>query len=486
MKMKKMMLVMLGALLCFGASHAEQSRPNVVFILADDLGWMDVAYHGSRFYETPNLDRLAKMGMQFSRAYAAAQVCAPTRGSIMSGKYPARSGFTGLTGQHGKPSKGKLVDADFTPGLPGSEVTLAECLQGHGYRTWHLGKWHLGEDGEYAPEQQGFDRYITGFEEGRWQGKRFRKGDNKFISDHLTDCALALIDEADNRPFFLNLWYYAVHTPIKAKPEDIAYFTEKAKKMGLDQVQAFEKGEHYPAAPWFDETRTSKRIRRRVIQSDPVYAAFVYCLDANVGRLMDGLEERGLMEDTVIVFFSDNGGLSSAEGSPTCNAPLREGKGWMYEGGMREPCSIVWKGRVEPGQLCDTPIVSTDFYPTILDLANLELMPEQHMDGVSLMPLLKGEKALSRKALFWHSPHYFNNGSHPFSAVLCDDWKYIYNYQTEQAELYDLQRDQEEQNNLISKEVERGKTMKAQLDQWLHEVKAKHPEQNSDERDTDD
>lgn len=466
------------SLILNGQEIVHKKSPNIIFILADDLGWMDVAYNGSTFYETPNLDKLSKKGMVFTKAYTASPVCSPTRGSIMSGKYPSTTGYTGLEGQYGKPSKGKLIDATYLPGLPLEEITLAEALKGHGYQTWHIGKWHLGKEEKYAPENQGFDMGITGFEDGNWKGSRFRENDDKFITDHLTDKAIELIEKRKNAAFFLNLWYYAVHTPIKAKAKDIAYFKAKAKTMGLDTIPAMETGEKYPSKPHFDKNRMTKNIERRTIQSNPVYAAFIYCLDQNIGRIFNRLETLGISENTILVFLSDNGGLSSTEGSPTTNSPLREGKGWMYEGGYRVPSFIIWANHIKPEQAYNQAISSTDFYPTLLDLAKIEKPKQQKLDGVSLASVLIENKTYKRPPIYWHSPHYFNNGSHPFSAILDNGWKYIYNYDTQTSELYHMDRDLSEAQNLITDNPSIADKLKKELTLWLNQVEAKFPTKN--------
>lgn len=469
-------------ILALGLSIASfsQDKPNVIFILADDLGYMDVSYNGSTYYETPNLDALAKRGMKFTHAYAAGPVCSPTRGSIISGKYPATSGYTGLSGQVGRPTKGKLIDATSLKNLPLSEITLAEALKKYQYNTCHIGKWHCGDEDTHGPLQQGFDSFTTGFEGAKWIGKRFRQTDNKFITDHLTDEAIQWIDKNNDAPFFLNLWYYAVHTPVKAKEKDIAYFKEKAVRMGLDTINAFEKGENYPANPWYDKNKTNQAIKRRIIQSDPVYAAFVYCLDYNIGRLVSVLDQKGLMDNTILVFFSDNGGLSSAEGSPTCNAPLREGKGWMYEGALRVPCFVIWDGKIKAAQTSHQPIASTDFYPTILNLSGLKMLPKQHVDGYSFKPLLTGDISFTRKPIYYHSPHYFNNGSYPFKAIIADGYKYVYNYHFERAELYNLSTDPEEKTDIINKEQDKAAELNKMLDDWLKAINPQYPVVNVD------
>ena len=465
---------------------SHEPVPNIIFILADDLGWADMAYNGSRFYETPNLDRLAREGLEFTHAYSASPVCSPTRGSIMTGKYPVSTGFTGLMGQYGKPSKGKLIDADFTNGLPPQETTIAKLLKTRNYHTWHLGKWHLGDTAAQNPLQQGFDVGLTGFENAKWEQKRFRQSDNKFITDHLTDKALGLIDNHRHQPFFLHLAYYAVHTPIAGKQEDIDYFQQKAKSMGLNNINPFEEGDYFPSTPWWwsakhgDLDRTQQKTQNRVIQSDPVYAAFLYNLDRNVGRIMYRLEQLGIADNTMLIFFSDNGGLSTAAGSPTSNAPLREGKGWMYDGAHRVPMIIHYPKAAKAQGKISEAVVSVDFMPTISAIAGLDTQATKSVDGVSLMPLLNGRKTLARDAIYWHSPHYFNQGSTPFSAMLSDGYKYIYNYQTGEGELFNIADDISETDNLATSRPTQTAKMRAKLQQWLDKKGGLYPAQNPD------
>ncbi len=475
----KLILLLVALVVCKTKLVAQQKSPNIIYILADDLGWADVAFNGSKFYETPNLDKLAKKSFLFKKAYAAAPVCSPTRGSIMSGKYPVNTGFTGLLGQYGKPSKGKLIDADFTPGLASKETTIAEVLKTKAYRTWHIGKWHLGEGKLYSPEEQGFDSSFSGFEVGKWKHKRFRKSDNKFITDHLTDKALSLIEENKQTPFYLNLWYYAVHTPIVAKKKDIAYFKAKAKKMGLDTQKTFNVSGVYPSVPWFMKSRDGQKIKRRISQNNPSYAAFVYCLDQNIGRIIEKLETLKMMENTMLVFFSDNGGLSSAEGSPTSNWPLREGKGWMYEGAYRVPMFVYYSKLNIAPKTIETPVMSIDFLPTIAEVAGVNKKYLKDVDGLSLLPLIKGTKKLNRKAIYWHSPHYFNQGGHPYSAIREGNFKYVYSYETEKEELFDLLNDISEKNNLAIKMPKKAKMLKRKLKKWLRQSKALYPQKNS-------
>lgn len=450
-------------------------KKNVLFILTDDLGWRDLGCNGSSFYETPNIDKLAAEGMFFTHAYSAAPVSAPARGAIMSGKFPSRNGYTGLSGQWGKPSKGKLVDADFLPALPSSEMTILESFRKNGYETFHFGKWHIGDGEEHGPLNQGADKYITGFENSKWKGQRFNQN-GEFITDVLTDSVISNIDKNSGKPFFMNLWYYAVHTPIKAKPKDIEYFKAKSRKMGLDTIQAFTEGEYYPALPWFK--KKNQRIKRRIVQSDPVYAAFLYCLDYNIGRIVKKLKEKGLYDDTIIVFYSDNGGLSSAEGSPTCNSPLKEGKGWDCEGGLRVPLIVKVPEKTFSCCKCGSVVVGTDIYPTLLELCGLPLEKEQHVDGQSFVELLRGND-MKHNPVFWHSPHYFNNGGYPFSAVYKDGWKYIYRYDLNKEYLYNVHDDISELENKVEVETGRRNELRKLLDNYLNEVKARYPKENN-------
>ncbi|MFI3262580.1 MAG: sulfatase [Rikenellaceae bacterium] len=472
--MKKSILFLSSCALAISAN--AQDKQNIVFILVDDLGWADLGVNGSDYYETPNIDRLAAQGIFFSNAHSASPVSSPARGAIMTGRTPARTGYTGLIGQWGKPAKGNLIDADFAPNIATEEFTLAEAFKSHGYKTMHFGKWHLGETEPTMPLAQGFDTSITGYEEGKWKQQRFNEK-GEFITDLLTDKALESIKENKDEPFFLNLCYYAVHTPIVAKPNDIAYFKEKAVKMGLDSKEAIITGELQPALPWFKQEKGVKgNVARRVIQSDPTYAAFLYCLDQNIGRVMDLIEELNLTDKTTFVFYSDNGGLSvsAGEGTPTCNAPLNEGKGWAFEGGIRVPLIVSSPKSQIKGTVCDAPIVGTDLYPTLLEIAELPLEKKQHVDGESFKAALDG-KSIKRSPIFWHSPHYFNQGGYPFSAVLDGDWKYTYCYDLEKAFLFNIKEDLSEQNNLINSHTKEAKRLKKLLDKYLTEVDAKFP-----------
>ena len=461
------------------------TQPNIIFILVDDLGWRDLSCYGSEFYETPNLDRLAANGMTFSDAYAACPVCSPTRASLLTGKYPATVGVTDWIDWANwvHPARGKLVDAPYIDHLPTEETSLAFALKGGGYHTWHVGKWHLGTEANY-PQHHGFDVNIGGCEWGSpakgyfspYNIPGFENGpEGEYLTDRLTNEAIDLIENNDGKPFFLNLWYYSVHTPIQAKAEHIQKFEHKAKQMGIDQIDPFEVGEPFPT-----EHKQHLNVIRRTLQSNPVYAAMVYALDENIGRLLNVLERTGQAENTIVIFTSDNGGLATAESSPTCNAPLSDGKGWMYEGGTREPLIVRWPGVVQPGTTCSVPVTSPDFYPTLLEMAELPLRPQQHVDGVSLLPLLKGSQKLEREAIFWHYPHYGNQGGTPGSSIRAGDYKLIHFFEDDRIELYNLRDDIREDHDLAATMPDLANQLKTRLDDWRTQVEAKIPQPNPD------
>ncbi|MGI6367000.1 MAG: sulfatase [Anaerolineae bacterium] len=465
-------------------------RPNIVFILIDDMGWRDLGCYGSSFYETPHIDALAARGVRFTNAYAACPVCSPTRASILTGKYPARLGVTDWIDWGGSthPARGRLVDVPYVKQLSEGEHTLADALQAGGYATWHVGKWHLGGPG-HVPTDHGFEVNVGGCEWGSpgregyfspWGIPALRDADvpeGTYLTDYLTDRAIGLIQGRDERPFFLNLWYYTVHTPIQAKEERVAYYRDKAHRLRLDQRDPFVDGGPFPT-----EHKRQLHIQRRILQSDPVYAAMIDHLDENVGRLMATLEAEGLLENTIVVFLSDNGGLATAEGSPTCNAPLAEGKGWMYEGGTREPQFVAGPG-LPAGALCDAVTTSTDWYPTLLELAGLPLLPAQHVDGVSLAPLLREPNTtLEREAIYWHYPHYGNQGGTPGCSLRQGDYKLIEFFEDGRLELYNLREDVSEARNLAAEQPERTAALHRLLVRWRQEIEARIPQPNPDWR----
>ncbi len=457
-----------------------KKKPNVIIIYIDDMGYKDVSCMGSDFYETPNIDSIGKDGMVFSNAYAACPVCSPSRGSLLTGKYPARLGVTDWidpSGEH-HPLKGRLVDAPYIKHLPDNEKTLAHYLKGAGYNCWHVGKWHLG-DREYYPDRVGFDINIGGAYNGQpprgyfspWGIETLNDGeDGDFLSDRLTDEAINLIKNSDGKPYYLNMWHYAVHTPIQAKKEDVEYFSEKAKRMGLDRLDPFVEGEEFST-----DDKRGKRVVRRIVQSDPCYAALIYNLDQNVGRLIKAVEESGDRDNTLIVFSSDNGGLATAEGSPTCNLPLSEGKGWTKEGGLRVPLLINYPKLIQKGGVSDLPVCTPDIFSTVLELADISISSE-NIDGVSFFPSLKKEDQPTRP-IFWHYPHYGNQGSRPGAAVRYGEYKLIQYFEDERCELYNLENDRSEKDNLIYKMPQKAKELLRYLTEWQREVGALFPQE---------
>ncbi|GAB6164063.1 sulfatase [Thermostilla marina] len=466
-------VIVVASIVC-GAVHsaaAKDRRPNFVFILVDDLGYMDIgAYNPNTFYETPNVDALAASGMRFTDGYAANPVCSPTRFSIMTGKYPTRDGCTNFfSGRR----EGRFRPAPLNDRMPLEEVTIAEALKSGGYATAFIGKWHLGPTEEYWPENQGFDINIAGCHRGSpagyfapHQNPRLPDGPKgEFLTKRLTDEAIRAVEMFRDRPFLVYLAFHTVHTPLQAPPELVKKYEEKAKRLGLLEREAF--GEEEQVWP------TNQPRKVRTLQAHATYAAMVESMDTNVGRLLAKLEELGLEDDTVVFFMSDNGGLSTSEGHPTSNLPLRGGKGWLYEGGIREPWIVRWPGVTKPGSVCKTPVISTDFYPTILEIAGLPLRPEQHRDGVSIVPLLKQSGTIEREALYWHYPHYSNQGGFPGGAVRMGDYKLIERFEDGRVHLYNLAEDIGERHDLAADMPDRVELMRRKLHAWYKEVGAK-------------
>lgn len=451
--------------------------PNIILLLADDLGWADLGCYGSTFHETPVLDGLAQRGALFTDAYAAAPVCSPTRAAIMSGRYPARVGVTQYIGGHGV---GRLLDVPYFAGLPTHEFSLARALRAGGYQTWHVGKWHLGSRRTW-PDQHGFDVNIGGCDWGHprfgytspYQCPTLEDGpDGEYLTDRLTDEAIGLIERSGDAPFFLNFWHYAVHIPVEAPADLVLKYQRKAADLGLDRVDPFEVGE--PTPVWHNR---DARVVRRTVQSDPGYAAMIENLDSNIGRLLAAVEAAGKADDTIVVFTSDNGGLSTAEGSPTCNLPLAQGKGWMDDGGIRVPLIVSWPGAVAPGTRIAEPTTSPDLYPTLLAAAGLDQLPRQHVDGVDIGPALSGGH-FERGPIFWHYPHYSNQGGTPAAAVRDGRWKLVLYFEDDHCELFDLVDDIGERRNLAGDEPRTVERLRAALVSWLAEVRALVPQPN--------
>lgn len=436
-------------------------KPNVLFVLADDLGASDLGAYGADLHQTPNLDRFADSAVRFTQSYTASPVCSPTRASILTGKHPARLHLTiWREAAHNPPTNRPLLPPRAMDHLPLEEVTLAEVFRAAGYKTAHVGKWHLGT-AEYYPQTQGFDYNVGGtlwgapqtfffpysgdryFREPRYVPHLEDGKTGEYLTDRLTDEALAILDRHRAEPLYLQLWYHTVHTPIEGKPEVAARYQQKIRE-GMNHVNAH-------------------------------YAAMVESLDENFGRLLKRLDELGLADDTIVVFSSDNGGfVNDWQGLPvTNNAPLRSGKGSLYEGGVRVPTMIRWPG-VTRGGVSDEPVSSVDFFPTLLEMAGLAA-PAGVRDGLSLAPLLRDPRAgLDRAALFFHYPHYYPTTS-PVSSVRVGEWKLLEYYEDSRLELYNLVADPSEKSDLAKKEPERAQAMRARLQEWLTQVDAQFP-----------
>ncbi|MDR1271337.1 MAG: sulfatase [Planctomycetaceae bacterium] len=454
-----------------------KTKPNIVFILADDLGVMDIgAFNPNSFYETPNIDRLASEGMKFTTAYAACCVCSPTRYSIMTGRYPVRSGITNfLAGTRSE----RFEPATLNLFMPLEETTLGEAFHEAGYKTALLGKWHLGNLKDYGPQLQGFDVVsgdilhiapsITNLTLPKLPPVTPKNSATPIETrtTQITNDALLVLEAFKDSPFLLYLSFYQVHVPLGASEEYVAPYREKKQKLNLqnDETRDFIDEEQVHVS---DQPRKS-----RCRQNHEIYAGMMSHTDACVGRVLAKLNELGLNENTIVVFMSDNGGLATAEGSPTSNLPFRAGKGWNYEGGIREPLIIRWSKTIQSGSVCDEPVISTDFYPTLLELAGLPLKPEQHLDGVSFAPLLKGENMLQKHdAFFWHYPHYSNQGGFPSSAVRMGDYKLIQRLEDGRVHLFDVTKDQGEQTDLAEKMPEKTKELQKHLFRWYQDTKA--------------
>ncbi|MFC1555933.1 sulfatase-like hydrolase/transferase [candidate division KSB1 bacterium] len=460
----------------FGTSR----KPNYLFVLVDDLGWADIGCYGSSFYETPNIDRLASQGMRFTNAYAASPVCSPTRASIMTGKHPARLNITDwIPGD--RPTDRKLLGPKINNELPLQEITIAETLRGAGYKTFFAGKWHLGDEG-YFPEDQGFDINKGGHSRGSPPGGYYSPYNNpklqdgpegEYLPDRLTNESIQFLDnhcssdgDSQDQPFMLFLSFYTVHTPIQASKRHLKKFEDKLSRMQTSSEEGF---------------RQERKGWTKLQQDDPTYASMIYAMDENVGRILKKLDDLSLSDDTVVIFMSDNGGLSTLgrKWSPTSNVPLRAGKGWCYEGGIREPMIIRAPGVTSAGHVCETPVTSMDFYPTMLDLAGIDPVPDQHIDGLSLKPLLSEKKDLDRKILFWHFPHYHGSKWTPGSALREGDWKLVRFYEEDKSELYNIRNDISEEHDLAQSNPEKLKELETKLDSCLENCRAQMPIANS-------
>lgn len=440
--------------LCSTASAAEQ--PNIVFILADDLGWTDLGCQGSEYYETPHIDRMAAEGVRFTNGYSCGPNCQPTRAALMSGQYGPRTGVytVGNINRFDWQSR-PVKPVENVTKLDPAVVTVGESLKSAGYATGYFGKWHLGDDPQHHPSAQGFDEAVVS------SGKHFNfktvpnvdYPEGTYLADFLTGKAVDFLKQHKDGPFYLQLAHFGVHSPYQAKPELVAKFKNK------------------PAAGG---------------HNDPTYAAMIASVDESVGRVLATLDELGLSENTLVIFTSDNGGVGGYErerlnrkrGDTTDNAPLRGGKGMLYEGGIRVPYLFRWKGTIDAGRTTDRPINSVDLYPTLLDLAGAA-KPGQPLDGESYLAVLNGDDS-PRGPLFWHFPGYLGQGKDqwrtlPVGVIRDGDWKLLEFFEDGRLELYNLKDDTGETNNLAEEHSERAKAMQQRLAEWRTSVGAKLP-----------
>ncbi|MEO6786397.1 MAG: sulfatase, partial [Chthoniobacteraceae bacterium] len=473
-KMKPFLLSLLAiALGAFSPAAAAAAKPNILFILADDMGWSDLGCYGADLHETPRIDQFARESVRFTNAYAMS-VCSPTRATLMTGKHAARLHFTiwAEGAQEGGPKGRKLIEAASIWNLPHTETTIAQRLHDAGYLTALVGKWHLG-DWQHYPETFGFDVNIGGTNWGAPQthwwpyrgtgtfGKEFRYiphlefgKPGEYLADRLTDEAMKVIDRAGDQPFFVYLAHHSVHTPIEAKAEDVKHFDAKLQAGG-----------------------------NAMNHKHGVYAAMNKNLDDDVGRILDHLKERGLDKNTVVIFASDNGGYvgfdkASGRDMPvTNNAPLRSGKGSLYEGGIRVPLMIRWPGVSKTGTTCEEPVILTDMFNTLLHVAGL---PAEANDGRDITPLLKDPASkLDRDALFFHYPHYYHTTT-PVSAIRARDWKLLEFFEDNHVELYNLRDDLSEKHDLAKDMPDKANALRDQLHAWRDSVGAAMPTPNPD------
>lgn len=460
-----MVRVFAALLLFIFAAAPVAAAPNVVLIVIDDLGQRDLGCYGSTFYETPNLDRLAAEGMRFTQFYSANPVCSPTRASLQTGHNPARLRLTnflkGVREKEGSPA----LTAEYADQLETEEVTLGEMFSEAGYRTAFMGKWHLGKEAFY-PERQGYEVNVGGTHSGhpksyfwpQWGMNPPIEGEQagEYLTDVLTDRACGWIEETTEgeSPFFLCLCHYAVHTPIQPRADLLAKYEAKARGR--------EFGEHD--------------------QHNPHYAAMVESMDESVGRVLDSLDAAGVADETVVIFTSDNGGLSTKEGPhtpATTNHPLRAGKGHLYEGGIRVPFLVRWPGVTKAGSACDVPAISDDVFPTLRTVAGVEL-DVKGLDGRDLSSLLRGQpdEAVASRPLFWHYPHFANQGGPPSGAVRRGDWKLIEFYEDGRLELYNLKDDPSEGADRSAEKPDFAAELRGMLSDWRKGVNANMPKAN--------
>ncbi len=494
------------------AVWARQQSPNVIIFLVDDLGWRDLACYGSTIYETPNVDALAGRGVRFTNAYAACSVCSPTRASLLTGKYPARLGLTDwLPGRKDYPFQ-RLLNVQTIQHLPLSEVTLAEALKQHGYATAHFGKWHLGEE-QFGPTAQGFDIQVPKWNKG-WPKRGYHAPfeltglpgkDDDYLTDRLTDEAISFIEHQKNSPFFLYLSHFAVHDPIQGRADLTRAYRQKMAKVehsapaylledNPDDGRTLTEDDRYLHANAEQHAGfrllPNRTVKIKQHQDNPEFASMVTAMDESLGRITDCLERMQISDNTIIVFFSDNGGMAAANfGRPnrkinpeavdrafsTSNLPLRGAKGWLYEGGIRVPLLVSWPGNTTGGSVCTEPVISTDLFPTILEIAGHaeSTSPACSIDGHSLVPALRNQP-FTRGPIYWHFPHYSNHGlQSPGGAIRLGQYKLLEYYENNSVQLFDLDSDIAEVHNLADALPRKTEELRARLHEWREEINAK-------------
>ncbi len=491
-------------------------KPNIVFFLVDDLGWSDVQCYGSRFYETPNIDQLAEEGIRFTDAYAACHVCSPTRASILTGKYPATLNLTDwLPGRRDFPFQ-KLLNVKINQSLPSEETTIAEILKDKGYSTGIFGKWHLGKEGS-MPTDHGFDTHIPDTPSnwrtfhGPFGLKKLESKKGDYLTDKLTDEAIRWIENKQDTPFFLYMSHFAVHDPIQGRSDLVQKYHKKLKgtTRPIGPAYILEGNPDSAKSPsraelteWINTPNFSghKVMPKRTIkikqkQDNVEFAAMVEAVDESLGRIMSKLDQLNIANNTILIFTSDNGGMSAMnvgwpkrsiqEGNvdiaySTSNLPLRGAKGWLYEGGIRVPLIIKWPGKTQAKSICSTPVSSIDFFPTILHMTGNESAISDGIEGVNLAPLING-KNLDARPLFWHFPHYSNHGMQSPAGVIREgDLKLIEYYENGSIQLFNLKNDKGEQYDLSKTMTKRAEELKSKLNLWREQVSAKMMKANPD------
>ena len=494
--------------------------PNVIFFLVDDLGWSDVGCYGSKFYETPNIDKLANEGVRFTNAYSACHVCSPTRASILTGKYPASLNLTDWLPGRRNFSFQKLKNVEINQHIPYDISTLPKTLKNNGYKTAIIGKWHLGEDDD-TTLKQGFDSHLPDWNKG-WpkEGYYFPYGmkglevgdEGEYLTDRLTNEAIKYIEHNKENPFFLYLSHFAVHDPIEGRKDLVKKYSNKLKqidppkgkpfileinpdnKESITRIELDSLLENNKYKGYKIFSNESVKIKQH--QDNAYFAGMVESMDESLGRIIKKLEELDLDQNTVVIFYSDNGGMSAAnfyfpdreiskqgidKAFSTSNLPLRGGKGWMYEGGIRVPLIIKWPGKGLQGAVSNFPVTSPDFFPTILEILGLEAENNNQKEGISMVPLLKGEQKLEREAIYWHFPHYSNHGNQsPGGAIRSGDYKLLEYFENNTIQLFNLREDPGEQNDLSIEEPERVNKLRSLLTNWRKNVNAKMMLPNSE------